>query len=262
MSEEVAVAGDAANPYGFSALIEHGNSISYTILGVLLIMSLGTWWIFFTKLWDQYQLRKSARAVEKNFWAAGSAREGVERLPKDDDFRAIAETAIRATSHYEGRLGERISMREWLDMALSRSVDSMSSNMSAGLSFLATVGSTAPFVGLIGTVYGILNALIKIGLSGQPSIDQVAGPVGEALIMTALGLVVAVPAVICYNVLLRRNKGIMESLRDFTGDLEANLIGGVKPYVRAAAGQSGGPGAASTVPGQAATGSAPSLNRK
>ena len=232
MNEDVAAAVDpASNPYGFGALIEHGNSISYTILGVLLIMSLGTWWIFFTKFWDQYQLRKSARAVEKNFWAAGSAREGIERLPKDDDFRAIAESAVRAAGHYEGRLQDRISIREWIGMALGRSVDGMSSKLSSGLSFLATVGSTAPFIGLIGTVYGILNALIKIGLSGQPSIDQVAGPVGEALIMTALGLVVAVPAVICYNVLLKRNKTLMEAVRDFTGDLEANLIGGVKPDV-------------------------------
>jgi len=260
MNEDVAAAVDpASNPYGFGALIEHGNSISYTILGVLLIMSLGTWWIFFTKFWDQYRLGKSARNVEKNFWAAGSAREGVERLPKDDDFRFVAESAIRAAGHYEGRLSDRISMREWLEMALSRSVDGMNSKLSGGLSFLATVGSTAPFVGLIGTVYGILNALIKIGLSGQPSIDQVAGPVGEALIMTALGLVVAVPAVICYNVLLKRNKTIQESLRDFTGDLEANLIGGVKPVVPAGGGTTG---TATPVPGQGATGTAPALNRK
>jgi biopolymer transport protein ExbB len=240
MSEEVAVAADAANPYGFSALIEHGNSISYTILGVLLIMSLGTWWIFFTKLWDQYKLRKAALNVEKNFWSAGSAREGVERLPKGDDFRVIAESALRAASHHEGRLGDRVSLRDWLAMALTRSVDGLNSKLSGGLSFLATVGSTSPFVGLLGTVYGILVALINIGTSGQPSIDQVAGPVGEALIMTALGLVVAVPAVIAYNVLLKRNKAIQDSLREFTGDLEANLIGGLKPDIRVA-GATGAP---------------------
>jgi len=116
-------------------------------------------------------------------------------------------------------------------MALTRAVDNLRSKLSGGLSFLATVGSTAPFVGLLGTVYGILNALIKIGLSGQPSIDKVAGPVGEALIMTALGLVVAVPAVFAYNILLKRNKAIEDIMREFTGDLEANLIGGVKPDV-------------------------------
>jgi biopolymer transport protein ExbB len=231
MSEEVtaAAADPGANPYGFGALIDHGTPVSYTILGILLIMSLVSWYITFTKYWDQYRLGKSVKAVEKNFWAAGSAREGVERLPKDDDFRVIAESALRAAAHHEGRLGDRISLKEWLGMALNRSVDSLNSKLSGGLSFLATVGSTAPFVGLLGTVYGILNALIKIGLSGQPSIDKVAGPVGEALIMTALGLVVAVPAVFAYNILLKRNKAIQDVMREFTGDLEANLIGGVKP---------------------------------
>jgi biopolymer transport protein ExbB len=233
MENEVAaaVAEPAANPYGFGALIDHGTSVSYTILAILLLMSLTSWYITFTKYWDQYRLGKSARNVEKNFWAAGSAREGADRLPKDDDFRVIAESAIRAAAHHEGRLGDRISLRDWLNMALTRAVDSLNSKLSGGLSFLATVGSTAPFVGLLGTVYGILNALIKIGLSGQPSIDKVAGPVGEALIMTALGLVVAVPAVFAYNILLKRNKAIQDIMREFTGDLEANLIGGVKPDV-------------------------------
>jgi biopolymer transport protein ExbB len=236
---EVATVADAAapasNPYGFGALIEHGTPVSYTILVILLIMSLVSWYITFTKYWDQYRLAKSARNVEKNFWAAGSAREGADRLPKDDDFRVIAESAIRAAAHHEGRLGDRVTLREWLEMAMTRAVDGLNSKMSAGLSFLATVGSTAPFVGLLGTVYGILNALIKIGLSGQPSIDKVAGPVGEALIMTALGLVVAVPAVFAYNILVKRNKAIQDTLREFTGDLEANLIGGVKPEAPLAA---------------------------
>jgi biopolymer transport protein ExbB len=236
MSEEVAAAAAPAgdNPYGLGALITHGTPVSYTILGILLLMSLVSWYITFTKFWDQYRLGKAVKNVEKNFWAAGSAREGVERLPKDDDFRVIAESAIRAAAHHDGRLGDRISLKEWLGMALNRSVDGLNSKLSTGLSFLATVGSTAPFVGLLGTVYGILNALIKIGLSGQPSIDKVAGPVGEALIMTALGLVVAVPAVFAYNILLKRNKAIQDVMREFTGDLEANLIGGVKPDLPAA----------------------------
>jgi biopolymer transport protein ExbB len=231
MENEVAAAAaePGANPYGFGALIDHGTAVSYTILGILLLMSLVSWYITFTKYWDQYRLGKAARNVEKNFWSAGSAREGADRLAKDDDFREIAESAIRAAAHHEGRLGDRISLRDWLNMALTRAVDNLNSKLSGGLSFLATVGSTAPFVGLLGTVYGILNALIKIGLSGQPSIDKVAGPVGEALIMTALGLVVAVPAVFAYNILLKRNKAIQDIMREFTGDLEANLIGGVKP---------------------------------
>jgi biopolymer transport protein ExbB len=233
MENEVTAAAAAAtdNPYGLEALINHGTGISYTVLGILLIMSVVSWYIIFTKFWDQYRLGKSVKAVEKQFWTAGSAREGAERLPKDDDFRVIAESALRAAAHHEGRLGDRISLRDWLSMALQRAVDGLNSKLSNGLSFLATVGSTAPFVGLFGTVYGILNALVAIGLSGQPSIDKVAGPVGEALIMTALGLAVAVPAVFGYNILLKRNKAIQDTLREFTGDLEANLIGGVKPEV-------------------------------
>ena len=230
-NEATAAASTAAqsNPYGLEALVTHGDAVSYTVMGILLIMSLVSWYIIFTKLWDQYRLGKSVKAVEKNFWSAGSAREGADRLPKDDDFRVVAESALRAASHHEGRLGDRISLRDWLAMALQRSVDNLNSKLSNGLSFLATVGSTAPFVGLFGTVYGILKALISIGLSGQPSIDKVAGPVGEALIMTAIGLAVAVPAVFGYNILLRRNNAIKDSMREFTGDLESNLIGGLRP---------------------------------
>jgi len=230
-NEATAAASTAAqnNPYGLEALVTHGDAVSYTVMGILLIMSLVSWYIIFTKLWDQYRLGKSVKAVEKNFWSAGTAREGADRLPKDDDFRIIAESALRAASHHEGRLGDRISLRDWLAMALQRSVDNLNSKLSTGLSFLATVGSTAPFVGLFGTVYGILKALISIGLSGQPSIDKVAGPVGEALIMTAIGLAVAVPAVFGYNILLRRNNAIKDSMREFTGDLESNLIGGLRP---------------------------------
>lgn len=230
-NEATAAAANGAgnNPYGLEALVTHGDAVSYTVMGILLIMSLVSWYIIFTKLWDQYRLGKSVKAVEKNFWSAGSAREGADRLPKDDDFRVIAESAIRAAAHHEGRLGDRISLRDWLSMALQRSIDNLNSKLSTGLSFLATVGSTAPFVGLFGTVYGILKALISIGLSGQPSIDKVAGPVGEALIMTAIGLAVAVPAVFGYNILLKRNNAIKDSVREFTGDLEANLIGGLRP---------------------------------
>jgi len=241
MENQVAAVVDAAaaapptsNPYGLEALINHGDGVSYTVLGILAIMSLMSWFIIFTKLWDQYRLGKSAKVVEKQFWAASSPKEGAERLPKDDDFRMIAEGALRAATHHEGRLSERISLSEWLRMALNRSSDNLNGKMSEGLSFLATVGSTSPFVGLFGTVYGILNALVAIGLSGQPSIDKVAGPVGEALIMTALGLAVAVPAVFGYNILLKRNKAIQDSLREFNNDLEAYIIGGVRPEATSA----------------------------
>jgi biopolymer transport protein ExbB len=226
-------AAPADNPYGFEALINHGTGISYAVLAILAIMSLSSYYVFITKFYDQWKLGKAARKVEKQFWTAASPKEGAEKLPKDDDFRVIAESAIRAASHHEGRLNDRISLNDWLAMALQRSVDALRSRLSTGLSWLATVGSTAPFVGLFGTVYGILNALVTIGLSGQPSIDKVAGPVGEALIMTALGLFVAVPAVFFYNILLGRNKAIFDMLREFTGDLESYLIGGVRPEIMA-----------------------------
>ncbi len=214
--------------YGLIPLWVNGNIVSRGTLIVLIIMSLGSWFIIFTKVWDQRALKKSSKIVEKSFWTADSIKEGVERLPKGNDFRFIAEDGLRAASHHEGRLTDRIDLHEWITMALQRANDEVSGNLTNGLSFLATVGSTAPFVGLFGTVMGILNALIAIGVAGQASIDKVAGPVGEALIMTALGLFVAVPAVLGYNWLLRRNKGLNDSLRNFSGDLHAYLVGGAR----------------------------------
>jgi len=216
------------NPYGLMALWTSGNIVTRSTLIILVVMSLYSWFIIFTKLWDQRALRKSAKIVEKQFWTAASIKEGVERLPKGDDFRYIAEDGLRAAAHHEGRLTDRIDMHEWITMSLQRAVEAVNGKLGNGLAFLATVGSTAPFVGLFGTVMGILNALIAIGVAGQASIDKVAGPVGEALIMTAIGLAVAVPAVLGYNWLLRRNKGLQDSLRNFASDLHAYLVGGAR----------------------------------
>jgi biopolymer transport protein ExbB len=196
------------------------------VLVLLLIMSLASWYVILTKLWDQAKLKKSAKVVEKTFWTAPSIKDGVERLKKGDEFRGIAEDGLRASSHHDGRLTDRIDLNEWITMSLQRAADGVQTKMQSGLGLLATVGSTAPFVGLFGTVWGILNALVGIGIAGQASIDKVAGPVGEALIMTAIGLFVAVPAVMGYNWLLGRNKGLSDSLRNFTGDLHAYLVGG------------------------------------
>jgi biopolymer transport protein ExbB len=223
-----AVAEVATNPYGLIPLWVNGNVVSRGTLVVLVVMSLGSWFIMFTKLLDQRAMRKSSKIVEKQFWTAASIKDGVERLPKGDDFRNIAEDGLRAASHHEGRLTDRIDLNEWITMSLQRSASVVNGKLSGGLAFLATVGSTAPFVGLFGTVMGILNALIAIGVAGQASIDKVAGPVGEALIMTAIGLFVAVPAVLGYNWLLRRNKGLQDSLGNFTADLHAYLVGGAR----------------------------------
>jgi len=135
---------------------------------------------------------------------------------------------LRAAAHHDGRLTDRIELHEWITMSLQRSVSNVNGALQGGLGFLATVGSTAPFIGLFGTVVGIIKALIAIGVSGQPSIDRVAGPVGEALMMTAIGLFVAVPAVIGYNWLVGRNKGLQENLRNFAADVHAYLVGGAR----------------------------------
>jgi biopolymer transport protein ExbB len=217
-----------SNPYGLVALWQGGDIVARSVLVLLLIMSLASWYVMLTKLWDQRKLKSSARMVEKQFWTAPSVKDGVDRLKKGDDFRGIAEDGLRAASHHDGRLTDRIDLNEWITMSLQRSTDQVNSQLNKGLGLLATVGSTAPFVGLFGTVWGILNALVGIGIAGQASIDKVAGPVGEALIMTALGLFVAVPAVMGYNWLLGRNKLLQDALRNFAQDLQAYLVGGVR----------------------------------
>jgi biopolymer transport protein ExbB len=225
-----------SNPYGLQALWLSGDIIARSLLVVLAIMSLASWYVMLTKLWDQRKLKKSARVVEKQFWTAPSVKDGVDRLKKGDDFRGIAEDGLRAASHHDGRLTDRIDLNEWITMSLQRSVDQVNGTLNTGLGLLATVGSTAPFVGLAGTVWGILNALVGIGIAGQASIDKVAGPVGEALIMTFIGLVVAVPAVMGYNWLLGRNKVLQEALRNFASDLHAYLVGGARVDAGVAAG--------------------------
>ena len=217
-----------SNPYGLAALWSSGDIIARSVLVLLLIMSLASWYVMLTKLWDQRKLKQAARVVEKQFWTAPSVKDGVDRLKKGDDFRAIAEDGLRAASHHDGRLTDRIDLNEWITMSLQRAVDMVNSKLNNGLGLLATVGSTAPFVGLFGTVWGILNALVGIGIAGQASIDKVAGPVGEALIMTAIGLFVAVPAVMGYNWLLGRNKALQDALRNFASDLHAYLVGGAR----------------------------------
>jgi len=216
------------NPYGLGALWAGGDLIARTVLILLAIMSLSSWYVILTKLWDQRKLKQSARIVEKQFWTAPSLKDGVERLKKGDEFRTIAEDGLRAASHHDGRLTDRIDLHEWITMSLQRAVDGVNSKLQSGLGLLATVGSVSPFVGLFGTVWGILNALVGIGIAGQASIDKVAGPVGEALIMTALGLFVAVPAVMGYNWLLGRNKILQDALRNFASDLHAYLVSGAR----------------------------------
>jgi biopolymer transport protein ExbB len=213
------------NPYGLEALWRQGDFVSRGTLIILVIMSMGSWYILFVKLWEQYRLLREARDMRKAFWKAPSLREGSKRLDKKSAYRYIAESGLDANEHHEGALTENIDLNDWVTMSVQRSVDTVQNRTQDGLAFLATVGSTAPFVGLFGTVWGIYHALTAIGIAGQASIDKVAGPVGEALIMTAMGLAVAVPAVMGYNWLVRRNKVAMDAVRTFGADLHAVLLG-------------------------------------
>lgn len=222
------------NPYGLEAVWRTGDFVSKGTLIILVIMSMGSWYILFVKLWEQYKLMREARDVRNAFWKAPSLKEGAKRLDKKSAYRYIAETGLDANEHHEGALTENIDLNTWVTMSVQRSVDTVQSRTQDGLAFLATVGSTAPFVGLFGTVWGIYHALTAIGIAGQASIDKVAGPVGEALIMTAIGLAVAVPAVMGYNWLVRRNKVAMDAVRSFGADLHAVLLGR-RPELRTAA---------------------------
>ena len=217
------------NPFGLQAMWAAGDWVAKGTLIIMVIMSLVTWYILVMKLLDQRKLMTSAKLVGQKFWSAGSVREAVDKLPKDDTYRSIAEDGLRAQQHLESRAaGDRVGLHEWVTMSLQRSLDSINLNLSGGLAVLATIGSTAPFVGLFGTVWGIYHALVAIGVSGQASIDKVAGPVGEALIMTAIGLAVAVPAVMGYNWLIRRNKEIQTDLAGFTADLHDSIVTGAR----------------------------------
>lgn len=214
------------NPYGLEAVWKEGDFIARGTLFVLTIMSMGSWYILITKLFDQFKLNNQASQARRTFWKASSVQAGISELKDGSPFRYIAETGAKASEHHEGSLLEKINLNDWVSMSIQRAVDKIQSRLQDGLAFLATVGSTAPFVGLFGTVWGIYGALTRIGIAGQASIDKVAGPVGEALIMTAFGLFVAVPAVLGYNFLVRRNKSAMEEVRAFSSDLHLVLISG------------------------------------
>jgi biopolymer transport protein ExbB len=213
------------NPYGLGALWEQGDFVARGTLIILVLMSMGSWYILITKLYESLKLSSEAKTAQRTFFKSKSVRDGAQALKTGGAFRFIADSGIAASEHHEGALTENIDHNSWVSMSVQRSLDDINSRLQDGLAFLATVGSTAPFVGLFGTVWGIYHALTAIGIAGQASIDKVAGPVGEALIMTAIGLAVAVPAVLGYNWLVRRNKVTMESVRRFGADLHGVLMG-------------------------------------
>ncbi|QEO16998.1 MotA/TolQ/ExbB proton channel family protein [Acetobacter vaccinii] len=217
-----------ANPYGLGALWSNGDVIARGVLLIMLLMSLGTWYIMITKFIEQARLFAAGKDAVRSFWTKQSIQEGAAALSSTSPFRYIADTGIAAAEHHEGTMQESIDLHSWTGMSIQRAVNNIQNSLQKGLAFLGTVGSTSPFIGLFGTVWGIYHALTAIGIAGQASIDKVAGPVGESLIMTAIGLATAVPAVLGYNLLVRRNKGAMDQVRDFADDLQSILIGGVR----------------------------------
>ena len=213
------------NPYGIEALWRQGDFVARGTLIILMIMSIGSWYIGIVKVLEQRRMLKDAKEADEKFWHEHSVKEGVATLNEDSAFRFVAEKSSLAAQHHGTMQTKQLDLNTWVGMALQRAIDVIGNRLQSGLAFLATVGSTAPFVGLFGTVWGIYHALTAIGIAGQASIDKVAGPVGEALIMTALGLAVAVPAVLGYNWLVRRNRVAMELIRHFGGGVHMSLLG-------------------------------------
>ncbi|WP_205480270.1 MotA/TolQ/ExbB proton channel family protein [Sphingomonas arenae] len=230
-----APAANGGNPYGLMQALNEGGLISWATFIILVAMSVFSFYILFTKLFEQQKIISQGRKVRSSFWNSANLKEAASKLDQKSAYRAIVDDALVAQDQH-GKLTNPIDQHDWMANSLARSQGSIGARLGEGLAFLATVGSTAPFIGLFGTVVGIYRALIKIGAAGQASIGTVAGPVGEALIMTALGLVVAVPAVLAYNWLIRRNKSIMEDLAAFTNDLHGYIMseGRVKPSMAAA----------------------------
>ncbi|WP_321792429.1 MotA/TolQ/ExbB proton channel family protein [Burkholderia pyrrocinia] len=211
------------NPYGLSALWMQSDAVTKAVLAILAIMSMGSWYVIITKVLEQARMKHQANKAHREFWEAGSVDAGAAKLTDGSPFRYIAEAGMEASQKHSG-LHAKVDFADWVDLSIHRATERVQRRLSNGMSFLATVGSTGPFVGLFGTVWGIYHALTAIGVAGQASIDKVAGPVGEALIMTAIGLAVAVPAVLGYNWLLRRNVGVMDEVRDFSGELHTVLL--------------------------------------
>jgi len=222
--------GMTENPYGIEALWTTSDYVGKGVFVILIVMSLWSWLVMINKWLDQRTLRKAAAEAEKNFWTAGSIQEGVAKLKgKVNPFRDIAQDGLHAVEHHRksGRdVTSGIELGDWVQTHIDKRTNMLQSSLQSGMVVLASVGATSPFVGLFGTVWGIYHALISISIAGQASLDKVAGPIGEALIMTAMGLAVAVPAVLGFNGLLRNNKNLMERANYFAHDVQAALIAG------------------------------------
>ena len=250
--ELLAAAGGEAAPqtqFGFTEAMEQGGVIAWSILTVLVTMSVGSFYILITKMLEQNRILRQYKSIRTTFWRANSLSEGASKLEKNSAWRQLVDDGLVAEGQHS-KMTDSLEAHDWLHGSLARSESSINARLASGLPFLATVGATAPFVGLLGTVIGIYRALINIGLAGSASIDKVAGPVGEALIMTAIGLLVAVPAVFAYNWLQNRNNRIAELLSAFSTDVLANITsrGTVKPAAMTATSTQQAARAAATAP--------------
>lgn len=222
------------NSFGLAHLWASGDAISHAVAVILVIMSVASWYLILAKAWDWWRMRRAARSVTA-FWSASSLADGIDRLREggaDSPYAQLATQANGCNNDCEtavGRLASRFDPAEQMERALRQQLSCTQATMENGLTLLATTGATAPFVGLFGTVWGIYHALVAIGLSGQAALEKVAGPVGEALIMTAAGLGVALPAVFAYNAFTRANRVLLTDLDAFAHDLHAFFTVG-KPF--------------------------------
>jgi len=218
-------------PFGLLNLWTQGDLITKGVAVLLLVMSLATWMVIIVKALDLRKFAAQARLTE-SFWHAADFTDGLNKLGTDpsNPFRALALEGREATAHHHAQpqLHDSLAVSEWLTRSLRNSIDESTARLQSGLAVLASVGSTAPFIGLFGTVWGIYHALMSISAAGQATIDKVAGPIGEALIMTALGLAVAIPAVLGYNALVRGNKAVLNKLNRFSHDLHSYFVTGAR----------------------------------
>jgi biopolymer transport protein ExbB len=216
--------------FGVTHLWAQADWVARAVVLLLLLMSLASWSVILTKAWSIVRHKRQARATEK-FWHSQDIQAGLAQLgaQADDPFRALAMTGVEAKAHHRAahaQLHDSMDVSDWVERCLRNAIDDSTTRLQAGLAILASVGATAPFVGLFGTVWGIYQALMTMGIAGQASLDKIAGPIGETLVMTALGLAVAIPAVLGYNALTRGNRFVLTKLNRFANDLHAYFVTG------------------------------------
>lgn len=211
------------NPYGISALWGQSDIVAKTTFLILLLMSMASWYVIVVKYIEQRKMFRSGQRVLNRIQDGQPLDAVLDHIEPNSPYAYMGAKVSSADEHFSA-VQRKVDFNTWVLMVIDNGLSSIQGRMQSGLSVLATVGSTAPFVGLFGTVWGIYHALVKIGLTGQASIDKVAGPVGESLIMTAIGLAVAVPAVLGYNWMVRRNKQVLDEIRSFSDELHVRLL--------------------------------------